>query len=68
MVNNVQNNISSIFIYSMSLATAIGFNALLISIFDSFKWENKILANFIYFFTMLALTISLGYYVNSKVI
>lgn len=65
--NNLKDNIVSILIYSMSLATALGFNDLVLNIFDSFKWTGHILAKTTYVVIMFITTIGLAYYMNSTI-
>lgn len=65
---NIKNNITSILLYALSLATALGFNDLVLNIFDSFKWTNAhIIAKTTYVVTMFGLTIGLAYYLKSSV-
>ena len=64
--NNVKNNIASILLYALSLATALGFNNLVTSIFNSFKWNSRIIANTIYVVLTFFVTISLAYYLNTS--
>ena len=65
--SNVDRNIKSILIYSLSLATVLGFNDLILSIFNGFKWKTNVIAKIIYFVIMLSITIVLAYYFNSNI-
>jgi hypothetical protein len=63
---NVRSNISSILLYSFSLATALGFNDLMLTIFSSFKYTAHIIAKTTYVVIMFGITIGLAYYFNSN--
>jgi hypothetical protein len=65
--NNVKENITAILLYALSLATALGFNDLILSMFDTFKWKTHILAKTVYVFIMFGITIGLAYYMNSNI-
>ena len=65
--SNVDRNIKSILIYSLSLATVLGFNDLILSIFNGFKWKTNVIAKIIYFVIMLSITVGLAYYFNSNI-
>lgn len=62
---NVRDNIASILLYALSLATALGFNDLILTIFDSFKWTAHIISKTTYVVIMFGLTIGLAYYFGS---
>lgn len=62
--NNVKNNIINILLYSFSLATALGFNNLILTVFDSLDTSTNILAKTTYVIIMFAVTITLAYYLN----
>jgi hypothetical protein len=64
--NNISDNITSILLYALSLATALGFNDLILTIFDSFNWTTHIIAKTTYFVIMFGITIGLAYYLNSS--
>jgi hypothetical protein len=64
--SNIKNNITSILLYALSLATALGFNDLILTIFDSFKWTH-IIAKTTYIVIMFSVTIGLAYYLNSTI-
>ena len=64
--NNMRDNITSILLYALSLATALGFNDLILTIFDSFKWTAHIIAKTTYVVIMFGITIGLAYYLNSS--
>ena len=65
--DNIKDNIITILLYSLSLATALGFNDLVLNIFDSFKWTAHILAKTTYVVIMFSVTIGLAYYMNSTI-
>jgi hypothetical protein len=65
--DNVKKNISSILLYALSLATALGFNDLVLNIFDSFKWTAHIISKTTYVVIMFGVTIGLAYYLNSSI-
>jgi hypothetical protein len=65
--NNVKQNIQNILLYALSLATALGLNDLVLTIFDSFQLDNHIIAKSIYFITMIGITVALAYYFGSTV-
>ena len=65
--DNIKDNIVTILLYSLSLATALGFNDLVLTIFDSFKWTANILAKTTYVVIMFSVTIGLAYYMNSTI-
>lgn len=65
--NNIKDNITSIILYALSLATALGFNDLILTIFDSFKWTNtRIITKTTYVVIMFGITISLAFYLKGK--
>ena len=63
---NIKDNITSILLYSLSLAAALGFNDLILTIFDSFKWTAHIIAKTTYVVIMFGITIGFAYYLNSS--
>jgi Na+(H+)/acetate symporter ActP len=65
--SNIKDNIASILLYAFSLATALGFNGLILTIFDSFKWTAHIIAKTTYVVIMFSVTIGLAYYLNSTI-
>jgi hypothetical protein len=65
--NNVKQNIQNILLYALSLATALGLNDLVLTIFDSFQLDNHIIAKSTYFIIMLGVTVVLAYYFGSTV-
>jgi hypothetical protein len=65
--DNIKDNIVTILLYALSLATALGFNDLVLTIFDSFKWTAHILAKTTYVVIMFSVTIGLAYYMNSTI-
>lgn len=52
---------------SLSLAIALGFNDLILTIFDSFNFTTHILTKTTYVMIMFTVTITLAYYLNSTV-
>lgn len=60
----ISDNIRSILIYTITLAAALGFNDLIIEIFDSFKWSSRIFAKMMYFIIIFIIAIILSYYLN----
>ena len=65
--DNIKDNIVTILLYALSLATALGFNDIVLTIFDSFKWTAHILAKTTYVVIMFSVTIGLAYYMNSTI-
>ena len=65
--SNIKDNITSVILYALSLATALGFNDLILTIFDSFKWTAHVLAKTTYVVIMFGITIGLAYYLNSNI-
>jgi hypothetical protein len=65
--NNVKENTTSILLYALSMATALGFNDLILGIFATFKWNDHIIAKTSYVFIMFSITIGLAYYMNSNI-
>lgn len=61
---NITNNIVNILLYALSLATALGFNDLILTIFDSFNFKTYILAKTIYVIIMLSATVVVAYQLN----
>lgn len=65
--NNIKENITFIILYAFSLTTALGFNDLILTIFNSFRWTHaKIIGKTIYFIIMFIITIGLSYYLKSS--
>jgi hypothetical protein len=65
--NNIKENIGSILLYSLSLATALGFNDLILTIFGSFKYTGHIIAKTTYVVIIFGMTILFAYYLKSSV-
>lgn len=65
--NNIKDNIISILLYALSLATALGFNDLMLTIFDGFSWTGHVLSKTTYVIIMFGITIGLAYYLGSKI-
>ena len=64
---NIKDNISNVLLYALSLATALGFNDLILTIFDTFKFTTHILAKTTYVVLMFSITIGVAYYLNSTI-
>ena len=65
---DINKNINIILLYSLSLATALGFNELIVSIFSSFNSSSHIIAKAIYVVIIFGITIMFSYYVKSSII
>ena len=65
--SNIKDNITSVLLYALSLATALGFNDLVLNVFDSFKLDAHIIAKTTYVVIMFGITIGLAYYLNSSI-
>lgn len=65
--NLVYKNVTDILLYALSLATALGFNDLIITIFDSFNWSAHIIAKTTYVILMFFITIASAYYIGTSV-
>ena len=65
--DNVKNNIIIIILYSLSLTVALGFNDLILTIFNNFKWTQSITAKIVYVSTITVITIIVAYYFNSTI-
>jgi len=65
--SNVKNNIVNVLLYALSLATAMGFNDLILTIFASFNFTTHILAKTTYVIIMFTITIAVAYYLNSTI-
>lgn len=55
--NNFVYNSKVIFIYSLSITLSLAFNSLMISIFQSFSYKNKIVAQIMYIGILFAIFI-----------
>jgi len=65
--NNIRDNITIILLYSLAMATALGFNELVLSIFRSFRWSGKhIITKTIYVVSMFSITVFLAYYLGHQ--
>lgn len=63
--NIIFTNIISILFYALSLATVLGFNDLVLTLFNSFnKWTDHIIAKTMYVIIMSCITIGTAYYLN----
>ena len=58
--HNVTNTITTIIFSSLSLVVALGFNELILSIFNSLNWKNTIIFKAIYVIIILILTVILS--------
>ena len=65
--DNVKNNIIIIILYSLSLTAALGFNDLILTIFNNFKWTKSITAKIVYVSIIAFITIIVAYYFNSTI-
>tara|TARA_B110000967_G_C18402282_1_gene325152 strand:- start:210 stop:470 length:261 start_codon:yes stop_codon:yes gene_type:complete len=63
----VSKNVIGILLYALSLATALGFNDLILTIFDSFNWTAHIIAKTTYVILMFFITIGIAYYIGTSV-
>lgn len=64
---NIKNNITSILLYALSLATALGFNDLVLTIFNSFEWsQQRLLFKIVYVMLMFSITIGVAYYLKGS--
>jgi hypothetical protein len=64
--DTVKENITSVLLYAFTLATALGFNDLMLSFFERFDYINKRISKAIYVFVMFVITISLAHYFESS--
>ena len=65
--DNVKNNIIIIILYALSLTAALGFNDLILTIFNNFKWTKSITAKIVYVSIITVITITVAYYFNSTI-
>ena len=65
--NNVKNNVIIIILYGLSLTAALGFNDLILTIFNNFKWTKSITAKIVYVSIIAFITIIVAYYFNSTI-
>jgi hypothetical protein len=66
---DTKTNIVSVLLSGLVLATALGFNDLTISLFNTLNWNNHLpIAKGIYFSIMFIFTISIAYYMNKNII
>lgn len=56
------NNIRSVLIYALSLSVALGFNDLIMTIFNSFPNNQHIIAKTTYIVIMFGITLSVAYW------
>ena len=63
----IKDNITSVLLYALSLATALGFNDLILTIFNSFKSNSHIIGKTVYVIIMFGITIGLAYYLNYSI-
>jgi hypothetical protein len=60
--DNTKKNINYIILYGLTLATSLGFNNLVVSLFGRFnKVKSRVYANIIYFLLMFCITIFIAY-------
>ena len=62
---DIKQNIGEIVLYCLSLATALGFNELILTIFNSFKYTQNIISKTTYVVLLFGITIFLAYYLKS---
>ena len=63
----MKDNITYFVIYAFGATTTLGFNSLIVSIFDKFHWSNtRIIAKTIYVIIMFIITILLAYYLGKS--
>ena len=65
--NNILVNTKYILLYSLSLAAALGFNALILSIFDTFSGSKHIIPKSIYVVIMFIITLWVAYYLGGTI-
>ena len=63
----LHHNVNMIILYSLSTAVALGFNDLMLSIFNSFNNKNNIIRKIIYVITICTVTILFAYYVHYNI-
>jgi len=63
----VKENIEYILFYSLSLTVALGFNNIVISIFDSFPNNQHIIVKTTYVMIMFTITIFIAYYMGKDI-
>jgi hypothetical protein len=61
-------NTKVIFIYSLCITLSLAFNSLMISIFQSFTYENKIVAQMIYIAVLFAIFIFITNIFNIRLV
>jgi hypothetical protein len=66
--NNFIYNSKVIFIYSLCITFSLAFNSLIISIFKSFSYENKIVAQLIYIVILFTIFIFVTNFFNIRII
>jgi hypothetical protein len=66
--SNIKHNITAMLINSLCLVTALGFNELMLTIFNRFKRSNLMISQLIYVLFMFFSTIGLAYYFRSNII
>jgi hypothetical protein len=64
--NTLKENITSVLLYAFTLVTALGFNDLMISFFESFDYINIRISKTVYVVLMFFITISLSYFFQSS--
>jgi hypothetical protein len=64
---DIMTNIRSILFYSMSLSVALGFNDLVLTVFDSFPDTQHIISKTIYVIIMFGLTLVAAYWFSDPV-
>ena len=66
---NTKNNLLFIVLYALAIASALGLNDLILTIFDKMKMShgNQILSKVIYVVLMFVFALTLAYYTHSTV-
>jgi hypothetical protein len=67
--NSTKNNLTSIVLYALAIAAALGLNDLILTIFDKMNMShgNQILSKVIYVVLMFVAVLVLSYYTHSTV-
>ena len=66
--NNYIYNTKIIFIYSLCITISLAFNSLMVSIFQSFSYKNKIVAQIIYITVLFSIFILITSFFDIKII
>lgn len=63
--DNILANIRTITLYSLSLAVAMGFNNLITSVFDSFRYSEHIISKTTYVVILFGATVFASYWLSN---